>query len=170
VQYGTPVDDPNEIEIAPVGGPPSADQVLDRYIQAPGGAQQLANLASFVAKGTHSGYDTEQVKVPVEVFANAPGQGGRDSVFSSAGQASLHFSQWRVGSSTIDDRDVQVVQGTSAGQLPVKLYFDGETGLLVRLVRYTESPVGRNPTQIDYAARVSGMTRRTSERSGLISK
>jgi photosynthetic reaction center cytochrome c subunit len=51
----------------------------------------------------------------------------------------------------IDDREVQVVQGTSAGRVVTTLYFDGESGLLVRLVRQTDSPVGRIPTQIDYA-------------------
>ena len=33
----------------------------------------------------------------------------------------------------------------------MKLYFDKETGLLSRSVRYTDSPVGLNPTQIDYS-------------------
>ena len=32
----------------------------------------------------------------------------------------------------------------------MKLYFDSTSGLLVRLVRYSDSPVGRNPTQVDY--------------------
>jgi hypothetical protein len=32
----------------------------------------------------------------------------------------------------------------------VKFYFDEQSGLLLRLVRYAESPLGRNPTQIDY--------------------
>ncbi len=40
---------------------------------------------------------------------------------------------------------------TAPGRLPVRLYFDQNSGLLVRLVRYAETPVGRNPTQIDYA-------------------
>jgi hypothetical protein len=31
------------------------------------------------------------------------------------------------------------------------LYFDEETGLLVRLIHFADSPVGRSPTQIDYA-------------------
>src|SRR5207249_8775321 len=58
---------------------------------------------------------------------------------------------WRVGFPiTIDDREADVVQGTGAGQSLAKLYFDRESGLLVRLVRYTDSPVGRIPTQIDY--------------------
>jgi photosynthetic reaction center cytochrome c subunit len=45
----------------------------------------------------------------------------------------------------------QVLIGTAPGRLPVRLYFDQNSGLLVRLVRYAETPVGRNPTQIDYA-------------------
>jgi hypothetical protein len=32
----------------------------------------------------------------------------------------------------------------------VKLYFDDESGLLLRQVRYTETPIGRNSWQIDY--------------------
>jgi hypothetical protein len=60
------------------------------------------------------------------------------------------FTQWRVGEATIDDRDVVLVQGTTASQTPIKLYFDKESGLLVRVLRYTETAVGRIPTQIDY--------------------
>jgi photosynthetic reaction center cytochrome c subunit len=60
------------------------------------------------------------------------------------------FSQWVVGSSIIDDNDVQIVQGTNPGLLPVNLYFD-QTGLLVRLVRWNQTAVGPVPTQIDYA-------------------
>ena len=60
------------------------------------------------------------------------------------------FSRWQVGSATIDDRPVQVVQGTNAGQPPVNFYFD-ESGLLVRLVRWNRTAVGTVPTQIDYA-------------------
>jgi len=34
---------------------------------------------------------------------------------------------------------------------PVRLYFDKESGLLIRLVRYVQTPLGRNPVQIDFA-------------------
>ena len=61
------------------------------------------------------------------------------------------FSQWRVGRGAIDDLVVQIVQGTNAGLLPVNLYFDTKTGLLVRLLRWNETPVGPVPTQIDYS-------------------
>jgi hypothetical protein len=33
----------------------------------------------------------------------------------------------------------------------VDFYFDPKSGLLLRVVRYSESPLGLNPTQIDYA-------------------
>ena len=91
---------------------------------------------------------------PVPLIALTGGnlEGARiDAILSFPAQIKQAFSQWRIGSTTIDDRDVQVVQGTNAGQPPVKLYFDPESGLLVRLVRYSESPIGRVPTQIDYS-------------------
>jgi len=42
------------------------------------------------------------------------------------------------------------VAGSNAEQPPVRLYFSQQTGLLLRLVRYVETPLGPNPTQIDY--------------------
>jgi photosynthetic reaction center cytochrome c subunit len=57
-----------------------------------------------------------------------------------------------VGSSSIDDKDVAVVQGTAnGGRSPVKLYFDKQSGLLVRQVRYADTLIGRVPMQVDYS-------------------
>jgi hypothetical protein len=50
----------------------------------------------------------------------------------------------------IGDREAYVVSGIRQGQPPVKLYFDEQSGLLVRLVRYAQSPLGLGPTRIDY--------------------
>jgi photosynthetic reaction center cytochrome c subunit len=62
------------------------------------------------------------------------------------------FTTWRVGlPTTIDDRDVQVVQGSSTARGMATFYFDKESGLLVRLVRYADSVVGRIPMQTDYS-------------------
>ena len=62
------------------------------------------------------------------------------------------LGQWRVGVPTeIDDRPVQVVQGSRPGGALATFYFDSASGLLVRLVRYANSRVGRLPTQTDYA-------------------
>jgi hypothetical protein len=44
-----------------------------------------------------------------------------------------------------------MVVGQREGKTPLRLYFDEQSGLLVRLVRFGETPLGRLPTQIDYA-------------------
>jgi len=49
-----------------------------------------------------------------------------------------------------ENRLVNVVQGTGPRGTLVTLYFDQTTGLLVRMVRYGKSPIGRAPTQVDY--------------------
>ena len=60
------------------------------------------------------------------------------------------YKQWQVATVTLGDGDVQVLQGTNPGELPVNLYFD-EAGLLVRTVRWSSTPVGTVPTQTDYS-------------------
>ena len=51
----------------------------------------------------------------------------------------------------IDGHDTYLVVGRNEGQPPLRLNLDQQTGLLLRLVRFAETPLGRNPTQIDYA-------------------
>ncbi len=62
-------------------------------------------------------------------------------------QTSKEVSMVAVG----QDRPVNVVQGTGPRGVLATLYFDRETGLLLRVVRYGKSPIGRVPTQVDYA-------------------
>ena len=203
-QYGTVPDiDPNEVKTegpATAAGAPSADQILDKYLQALGGAQKLANLTSFVAKGTYQGFETAGTTVPVEVYAKAPAQratiahvpagaggltkdltttydghngwiaarstlvpeltltGGLldgakvDAELSFPGLIKQALVDWNANfqETNIDDHPVRIVQGTSGKSL-VKLYFDKQSGLLVRQVRYANTIVGVNPTQVDYS-------------------
>ena len=51
----------------------------------------------------------------------------------------------------IGDREMYVVAGINSGEVAAKFYFDEDSGYLLRILRYTKSPLGRNPTQIDYA-------------------
>jgi photosynthetic reaction center cytochrome c subunit len=51
----------------------------------------------------------------------------------------------------IDGQETWLVIGEKEGEPPLRLYLDQKTGMLVRLVRYVDSPLGYNPTQIDYA-------------------
>jgi hypothetical protein len=63
------------------------------------------------------------------------------------------FNQWRVGFpvTTIDDQEVNMLQGTGCGGSRFKLYFNAKTGLLARQVRYADTPVATVPTQVDCA-------------------
>jgi hypothetical protein len=200
-QYSAPPDDdPNEVELSPLTRPdlPSADEVFNTYIEALGGAERLAALTRFVARGTYMGFETVGVAVPVEVYAKAPNQrttvvhlrpgaeslrviDGQNAWNTSTGtlmeipvvalsgaelqgaklEASLLFpgqirqllTDWRTGFATtlIDDRLVHVVQGTETDDTPVKFFFDRETGLLLRMLRYANTRIGLNPIQVDYA-------------------
>jgi photosynthetic reaction center cytochrome c subunit len=51
----------------------------------------------------------------------------------------------------IDGKPTYLVSAKGKDLPSLDLYFDQNSGLLVRLVRYAETPLGRNPTQIDYA-------------------
>jgi outer membrane lipoprotein-sorting protein len=62
------------------------------------------------------------------------------------------FSEVKVnGTEKVGDHDCYLVVGRREGKTPLQLYFDEKSGLLVRLVRFGETPLGRLPTQIDYS-------------------
>ena len=194
--YDTPNSEKDDIvKVEP--GEPSAEQILDRYIAAVGGAQKLAGLTSLVINGASVGYMglggngdfTIYAKAPNQrttliTFKDHPDRGESTWAFSGStgwiktprgllgeyelvggeldgarleaqlafpGQIKQVLTNWKVGAKqSIGDRDFQVVQGTGPRNLLATLYFDTQTGLLARLIRYAPSPVGRMPTQIDY--------------------
>jgi hypothetical protein len=45
----------------------------------------------------------------------------------------------------------ETISGTKPGQPAVVFYFDQKTGLLSRMVRSADTPMGRMPTQVDYS-------------------
>jgi photosynthetic reaction center cytochrome c subunit len=216
VIYGMPPFEADDV-VAPPPGAASPESILDKYIQASGGAQRLAGLTSFVGKGTSVGFGGFGGGGNVEIDAKAPdkrstiilfkeetGRGdqirtydGRtgwvrtplnvlgefqlvgsdldgarfDAQLSFPGQIKQILTNLKTGPPTsITDlpapssqsslqKDVtlgqthvvEVVQGTGPRGLLVTLYFDRQSGLLLRELRFGNSPIGRVPTQIDYA-------------------
>jgi photosynthetic reaction center cytochrome c subunit len=62
------------------------------------------------------------------------------------------FPQLRSGRpEEINGKACNVINASSPGHPPVRLYFDAQSGLLVRMLRLADTPVGRLPTEIDYA-------------------
>ncbi len=180
---------PAKAESTEAGAVPTADQILDRYVAALGGAAAIGKISSRIEKGS---IDAGGHETPIEVFAKAPtmrmsamhasggdsitafdgtagwlgniGRPPRDMVGAEIDAARLDadfhfathlkevFTRFRLGPpDKVDDRPVYTVVGIREGQPPVRLYFDEASGMLLRLTRYADTPVGRNPTQIDYA-------------------
>ena len=194
-QYEPPANfEPDAIASQNPNAPPP-DQLIDKYIQAIGGAARVAGVTSVAAKGAFESY-TAILRGTAEFYAKAPNQrtiifhtaSGEHTIASNGTEvwqagpedttpfplialsgaalegmltdAKLFFptqikqtlTRWRTGTPImIDGREVQVVQGSMPSGGPVKLYFDSETGLLVRQVRYIKTIVGMNPYQIDYS-------------------
>ncbi|MSV34759.1 MAG: photosynthetic reaction center cytochrome c subunit [Bryobacterales bacterium] len=216
IMYGMPTIVPDDI-LVQIPGLPSAESILDKYVQASGGAQRLAGLTSIAGKGTSVGFGGFGGGGDVELVAKAPDKratiivfkkeidrgdeiraydgrigwvrtplnvvgefqlgggdldGARvDAQLSFPGQIKRILTNLRSGPpTTITDlpapisqaslqqdvtleqsHTVDVVQGTGPRGLIVTLYFDRQTGLLLRELRYGASPIGRVPTQIDFA-------------------
>jgi outer membrane lipoprotein-sorting protein len=75
-----------------------------------------------------------------------------DADFAFAADVKSLYTKWEtLPGEKIDGHDTWLVVGSNEGQAPLKLYFDQKSDLLLRLIRYIDSPLGYNPTQIDYA-------------------
>jgi len=197
-------------------GQPAADEIINKYLQAIGGEQNLANVKSYVATGTSIGFGGFGGGGQVHIYAKYPdqrttliqfaaetGRGNEvrsfngkigwmmtplavltdyqltgveldgallDAELGFPGQIKKVLSNLRVSlPATISDlpgpssqtshdtsaglgqdRPVFVVQGTGPRGMLATMYFDQKSGLLVRLVRYGKTQIGRVPTQIDY--------------------
>jgi len=97
-------------------------------------------------------------------WLGVPGHPVRDmhgpDLDAAAMDADLHFAEHLKtmfsevelrGVEKVGDHEAYFVVGRREEKTPVRLYFDEQSGLLLRLVRFGETPLGRLPTQIDYA-------------------
>ncbi|MBZ5601452.1 MAG: c-type cytochrome [Acidobacteriia bacterium] len=173
----------------PSGPQPTADDVLQKYLAAVGGADALKKTTTRIEKGVILAGGMES---PIELYLKAPNKrisiskmgnsdsmtafdgtkgwmgstgrparemseaesaaAGLDAQFALALSLKELYPQLRRGRpDTVNGVECEVLQGTAPGKPLVRLYFDKQSGLLVRMQRYADTPVGRTPTQIDYA-------------------
>lgn len=216
--YGTGSTEMDDV-LTNMPGQPSAESIIDKYINAIGGAQKLSAVKSYIATGRSVGFGgfggggvvTVYAKFPNErttwiEFKDAPGRGDEvratngkqawlktplavltdfelngseldaavlDAMLAFPAQMKTAMTNWRVSlpmtisdlpgpsSQTSNekassegigkDRLVDVVQGTYGTRgVIATLYFDQKSGLLLRKVAYSRTPIGRVPTQVDY--------------------
>jgi photosynthetic reaction center cytochrome c subunit len=192
-----PVQDSDAMAPKPVAPAPpaagttavTADQIVEKYLTAVGGADAIKKINTRVMKGAIVSGGNES---PIELYTKAPNKrvsishmGGRESMTafdgtigwtgnatmgrqmsdSDAGSAALDaefslalrmkeiFPQLRRSprGEQVNGVDCEVLQGNTASRIGVRLDFDKQTGLLLRMVRTTTNPMGRMPVQIDYA-------------------
>jgi photosynthetic reaction center cytochrome c subunit len=167
---------------------PTVQRVLDRYIDALGGAAAIERITSRTETGVS---DLQGRPVSIEVFTQSPNKwamvlqlpnGSSVSVFDGQNgwfavprepvrnmhpgdldaakkNSDLHFAlhvqqmfpdlQLEYPES-LHGHESDVLLGVRDGQPAAKFYFEEDSGLLVRVVRYADSPLGLNPSQTDY--------------------
>jgi hypothetical protein len=167
---------------------PTADQIIENFIRALGGANAIEKITTRKEKGSiqvdgktfdvelfDKGTDKEMLIQHTPAgdsvtaldgnsgWVSAPNRQTRDLIGSDLDTAradadlqfALHvkqiFPDLRVEyPEAVDGREAYVVMGDREAGSSWKFFFDSQSGLLVRTVRYAESPLGLDPTQIDY--------------------
>ena len=128
---------------------PEAEQVLDKYIKAIGGAEKLAELTSIAAKGTFQTYGNPK-KYPLEMFAKAPAQ-RTVIVHELAGGDSID---------TYDGREAWVMAPASADTAAIEERTGGEVDA-AKLTAALTFPGANQATTPSMACRASGGHRRS---------
>jgi hypothetical protein len=149
-QYGVPPDeDPDEIvPLAALRVTITAEQILDRYIQAVGGAAAAARLTSYTAKGTYEGFDSDFEQVPVDVYARAPGMRAT-VIHMRAGESSTTYDgreAWAAGPQDLTPLTLMSLVDASldGARLDAQLAFPGQIKQIL-----TDWRTGFPPLSID---------------------
>src|SRR6185503_4401758 len=152
IQYGELMDDPNAMTIFPEPRT-TVEQIFTKYVTALGGAQRLAALTSYVATGTYAGFNTGGSDIAVDGTQAWASEGWRPMPLLQLTGGNLEgarleglvqfpagiqkaYANWQVSGTLLDGKSTMILQGTNPNALPVNFYFDAESGLLVRIVRW----------------------------------
>jgi photosynthetic reaction center cytochrome c subunit len=131
---------------------------VDIYVKAPNQRTMIVHTDSGDRTTTCDGSNgwmaapAADKPFPVTTYTGGDLDGVRlDAVLSLPAGIRQAVARPVVGLASIDDKDVIVVQGTAnSGRSSIKLYFDKQSGLLVRQVRFADTIIGRVPIQVDY--------------------
>ena len=132
---------------------------IDLYVKAPNQRSLVVHMASGDATTTYDGreawqaYPKDLLPVPFIPLVGADLTGARlDAQLTFPAPIKMLLTGLRADlpTVTIDDKPMFVVQGTT-DRVPVKLYFDRATGLLVRQTRYAPTAVGTVPSHVTYS-------------------
>jgi photosynthetic reaction center cytochrome c subunit len=128
---------------------------IDIYAKAPDKRISIAHMDAgdiITASNGQTGWLGNPGR-PARAMSAAESQGARfDADLHFATDLKQIFTGFTVHPpEKIGEHDAWLVFGVRENAPPVRLYFDKESGLLVRMVRYTDTALGLNPVQIDFA-------------------
>jgi hypothetical protein len=128
---------------------------IEIYARAPNQRTQVVRSfegdAVFTYDGTNAWAAEGWRQLPLMTFTGSNLAGARvEAIVAFPAGIQPAFAQWQAMPTTIGDRNVQLLQGSSPGELPVNFYFDEGSGLLVRTLRWNRTTVGTVPTQVDF--------------------
>ena len=111
-----------------------------------------ANGASYTAFDGKVGWMGNTGRPAREMSASSSAASSLDAEFALGLRLKELYPQLRRGrAETINGVVCDLITGQAPGMPAIRLYFEKESGLLLRMVRYADTPMGRLPTQIDYA-------------------
>ena len=145
----------SRVEKASLTTPNGQEVSIDIYAKAPDKRISMMHMKegdSVTAFDGHQGWLSNPGR-PVRPMSEQDNSVAKlDADLHFAADVKQLFANFHVfESEKIGDREVYLVVASNEGKPPVRLYFDAQSGLLVRMIRYTESPLGRNPSQVDFA-------------------
>jgi photosynthetic reaction center cytochrome c subunit len=147
---------------------PAADDVIEKYIRGVGGPSfpieilskspsRQAMIVHLPAGDNSTVFDSQNgwfrsPAGPVHDMPQADMEGAKlDADLHFPINVKKAFQELKViRTERINDHDAILLFATNSSGPPLELYFDRETGLLLRRLRFGSSPLGLNPTQIDY--------------------
>ena len=129
---------------------------IDIYSKAPGmriSEMHASHGDSITAYNGHEGWILAPGRPPREMSPADQLAARLDAEAFYPLQLEHEFSEFKVEPmpEKVGERETIVVEALAKDEPPVKLYFDKESGLLLRMVHYTDTALGLNPTQVDFA-------------------
>ncbi|MGA8072567.1 MAG: hypothetical protein WB995_03775, partial [Candidatus Acidiferrales bacterium] len=145
----------SRVEKASLSVPGGPEVPIDIYAKAPDKRISMMHMRdgdSITAFDGHQGWLSNPGRPARPMTEQESNVAGLDAQLHFAADVKTLFTSFLVRpAEKIGEHEVYLVQATKEGRPPVRLYFDSESGLLVRMIRYAETPLGRNPSQVDFA-------------------
>jgi photosynthetic reaction center cytochrome c subunit len=133
-----------------------SESAIELYTKAPNKRISISHSSptsdSFTAFDGTIGWMGNTGRAPRQMLPTEAFAASLDADFYLVADLKQLFPQLRRGRPVdVGGTMCEVISGSKPGLPPVMFYFDQKSGLLQRMVRSADTPMGRMPTQIDYA-------------------